>query len=186
MYNRRFTIHGSRINRAGLTLIELLISVLLISAMLGAIWMIFHAGFTVFYSSLGRQNIQGQASLAFTTMTNELHQASSITAATDKSIIFIADTNGDGLNETIEYNWSGTASAPLNRIVGSQRTALVRSVNNPSPLSANPLFDYFGANNTALGTTPTVSQVRLIAIDLYTTSGSETFHLRTKVQLRCI
>lgn len=176
----------SQVRRNGLTLIELLISAMIISAMLGAIWLIFHTGFTVFYGTVARQNIQSQASFAFATMTNELHQASSITAATDRSVTFTADTNNDGIYETIQYTWSGTAGAPLNRVSGLTTTALVRSVNNPLPLSANPLFNYFGTNNTALGTAPTVSQVRLILIDLYTTSSSETFHLRTKVQLRCI
>ena len=170
----------------GLTLFELLISILLISAMLGALWMIFHTGLTVFYGTAGRQNIQDQASVAFTTMTNELHQAQSITAATGSSVTFTADTNGDGVNETIQYTWSTTAGAPLNRVIGTQTTALVRSVNNPPPLTINPLFHYYGANNADLGLTPTVTQVQLILIELYTTSGSETFHLRTKVALRCI
>lgn len=170
----------------GLTLIELLISVLLISAMLGAIWVIFHTGLQVFYGTLGRQDIQSQSSAAFETMTNELRQASSVTAATAASIIFTADTNGDGVSETIQYIWSGVTAEPLERIVDAQTTVLVRSVNNPPPLATNPLFDYFGYDNVALGITPTVSQVRLIEMDLYTASSSETFHLRTKVTLRCL
>lgn len=179
-------MYKKRPQDAGLTLIELLISVMLISAMLGAIWVIFHTGFQVFYGTLGRQNIQSQASMAFETMTNELHQATSVTAATGTSITFTADINNDGASESVQYSWSGAAGAPLNRVVGVQTKALVRSVNNPPPSSVNPLFNYFGVNNAALGTTPTASQIRLITIDLYTTAGSETFHLRTKVFLRCI
>ena len=170
----------------GLTLIEMLISIVLVSAMLGAIWVVFNTGFQVFYNTLGRQDIQSQASSALITMTNELHQAASVTAATGTSLTFTADANSDGIFETIQYSWSGVAGAPLNRISGTQTTAMVRSIDNPIPLSSNPLFTYFGANNSVLGTTPTVSQVTLVAIDLYTASGSETFHLRTKVFLRCV
>ena len=113
----------------GLTLIELLISSLLISIMLGAIWMIFHTGYTVFYGQYARQNIKDQASYAFLTMTNELHQAPSVTAATATSVTFTADLNNDGVNETVQYTWSGTAGQPLNRVVGTQTTGLVRSAN---------------------------------------------------------
>lgn len=169
-----------------MTLIELLISTLLISLMLGAIWVVYHTGYQVFYSQHSRQDIKNQASYAFITMTNELHQALSVTAATAGSMTFTADINSDGLNETITYSWSGVAGDPLNRVVGAQTLILARSVNNPPPLNDNPLFTYYGVNNADLGTSPSVSQVRLVEIDLTTKSGDESFHLRTKVKLRCI
>jgi hypothetical protein len=165
---------------------ELLISVLLISAMLGALWTIFRTGLITFYGTEDRQNIFSQTSNAFTVMTNELHQATSITAASGSAVTFIADLNSDGVNETIQYTWSTTAGNPLNRVSGAQTVALIRSINNPPPLSTTPVFHYYGANNTDLGTSPTLSSVRLIQIEVYTTSGSESFHLRTKVMLRCI
>jgi len=170
----------------GLTLIELLISAMIVSAMLGAVWMVYSTSLKVFYGQHSRQNIKSQASYTFYNMTKELYQALSVTAATTTSLTVTMDFNGNGVNETVQYVWSGTIGAPLNRIEGTQTTALIRSVDNPIPLSSNPLFTYYGANNVALGATPVVSQIRLIAIDLYTTSGSETFHLRTKVQLKCI
>ncbi len=118
-------------------------------------------------------------------MTNELHQALAVTAATATSLTVTADLNNDGLSETLIYSWSGVSGDPLNRNDGTNTRQLVRTVNN-SPLDTNPLFYYYGVNNADLGIAPTVSQVRLVEVDLYTTSGSETFHLRTKVQLRCI
>ena len=181
--------------RRGITLLELMMSIMLISAMLVAVWAVYYTGYQIFFSQSSRENIKAQASTAFLTMTEELHQATVLDSATypptSLSITFTADLKSDGNPQTIQYVWSGVAGQPLNRniIVGgvvTQTIQLVRSVNNPVPLINNPLFNYFGANNTALGTTPTASQVRLVAIDLYTTSGSETFHIRTKVQLRCI
>jgi Tfp pilus assembly protein PilV len=169
----------------GITLIELLISSLLISAMLGAVWIIFSTAQKAFYGELRRGDIQGQASNAFAVMTNELSQAVSITAASGTAITFTADTNNDGVNETIQYSWSGVSLAPLNRVVSGLTMQLVRSVSN-SPPDTYPLFNYFGANNTALGTTPVLANIRLVQIELYSTGGSETFHLRTKVYLRAI
>lgn len=174
----------------GLTLIELLISILLISAMLGAIWAIYHTGQSVFYSQYSRENIKSEAANAFYTMTNELHQAISITAATETSLTIKIDLNNDGIIETVIYSWSGVAGAPLNRNDGTNTRKLVRSVNNTVG-NLDPtknLFCYYGTSNASLGSSPSVSQVKLVAINLYTydTSGSERFHLRTKVQLRCI
>lgn len=168
-----------------LTLIELLISVLLISVMLGAVWLIYHTGFQVFYSQYARENIKAQAASAFLTMTNELHQALSITAATSNSITFTADLDSDGISETIQYVWSGALDAPLNRVIGAQTTQIVRSVNNQAD---QPLFTCYGANNTLYDFPLTASQLQnmqLIMIDLITISNNEPFHLRTNVQLRC-
>lgn len=168
-----------------ITLVELLISVMLISLMLVAVWAIYGTGYNVFYGQYARQNIKGQTSLAFITMTNELHQALSVTAATATSLTVAADINNDGLSETLIYSWSGVSGDPLNRNDGTNTRQLVRSVNN-APLDASPLFYYYGVNNADLGATPTVSQVRLVLIDLTTASGDESFHLRTKAQLKCI
>lgn len=174
-----FQIPKIQTAKKGLTLIELLISILLISAMLVAIWAIYHTGYAVFYGQYARQNIKSQVSYAFLTMTNELHQAFSVTAATATGITFTADINNDGLYETVQYAWSGVARAPLNRIAGAQTTQLVRSV-------ASLSFTYYGSNNALLSFPVTLSQVRLVSIDLTAASGSESFHLRTKAQLRCI
>jgi prepilin-type N-terminal cleavage/methylation domain-containing protein len=114
--------------KRGLTLIELLISIVLISAMLGAVWTVYSTGFQVFYGQLSRYDIKDETALAFITMTNELHQASSITAATATSVTFTADLDSNGVNETIQYTWSGVVGAPLNRAVGTITRTLVRSI----------------------------------------------------------
>lgn len=176
----------SRISNAhGLTLIELVASVLLISALLGAVYMIYGTGYKVYYSQLSREDIKSETSLAFMKMTSEFYQALSVTAATATSLTITADLNSDGISETLIYGWSGVSGDPLNRNDGTNTMQIVRSVNN-SPLATNPLFYYYGVNNADLGTTPAASDVRLVLIDLYTASGDESFHLRTRIQLRCI
>ncbi|MDP3791433.1 MAG: prepilin-type N-terminal cleavage/methylation domain-containing protein [Candidatus Omnitrophota bacterium] len=163
----------------GLTLIELLISILLISVMLGAVWLIYSAGFNVFYSQVSRYDIKDQMSLAYTTMTSELHQATAITAATATSITFTADTNSDGVSETIQYTWAGTVGAPLNRVVGATTTAMVRSVQSLA-------FSYYNTNNALLSIPVTLSNVRLVAVDGTAVKADETFHLRTSIYLQTI
>lgn len=170
---------SDKCTKKGLTLIELLISVLLISAMLIAVWAIYSTGFKVFYNQISRYDIKDQSALAFITMTNELHEASSITAATAASVTFTADINDDGVNETIQYTWSGTAGDPLNRVVGAATNTLVRSVNSVA-------FSYYNTDNVLLSFPVTLANVHLAAVDLTAVTGDETFHLRTKIQLRTL
>lgn len=169
----------TRTAKNGLTLIELLISVLLISTMLGTVWAIYHTGFTVFYNQLSRYDIKGETSLAFMTMTGELHQALSVTAATATSITFTADLDSNGVNETIQYTWSGVAGAPLNRVVGTATRTLVHSVQDL-------MFSYYNTNNVLLSVPITVADVHLVAVDATAVKGNETFHLRTKIFLETI
>ncbi len=168
----------SRISK-GLTLLELIISVLLISVMLGAVWVIYDTGFKVFYNQLSRYDIKDELSLAFITMTDELQQAFSITAATATSVTFTADPDSNGVNETIQYTWSGVAGEPLNRVVGAVTTALVRSVQSLT-------FSYYNTNNVLLSEPITLTNVHLVAVDATTVKGDETFHLRTKICFRTI
>lgn len=164
----------------GLTLLELIISVLLISIMLSAVWTIYHAGFTVFYNQVSRYDIKDQLSSAFITMTNELQQATSVTAATATSAVFYADINSDGIDEKIEWTWSGVSGAPLEERVNDTETkALVRSISAFA-------FSYYGANNVLLSFPVTLSEIQLVAVDAVAVKGDETFHLRTKICMRTI
>ena len=163
----------------GLTLIELLISVMLISAMLGAVWVIYSTGFDVFYGQLSRYDIKDETSLAFITMTKELHQASSVTAATATSVTFTADLDSDGVDETIQYTWSGVVGAPLNRVVGAETKTLIRSIQSIA-------FTYYNTNNVLLSVPITLANVHLVAVDATSIKGDETFHLRTKIFLQTI
>jgi len=165
--------------KKGLTLIELLISIMLISAMLGAIWVVYSTGFNVFYGQVSRYDIKDETALAFITMTKELHQASSITAATATSVTFTADIDSNGVNETTQYTWSGAAGAPLLRIDGAVTKTLIRSVQSVA-------FTYCNTDNVLLSVPITLANVHLVAVDATAVKGSETFHLRTKIFLQTI
>ena len=172
----------SQVRKNGLTLIELLISVTLISAMLGAVWAIYSTGFDVFYGQLSRYDIKDETALSFITMTRELHQASSIAAATATSVRFKADLNSDGVDEDITYTWSGASGAPLNRVVDAVTKTLIRSVQSIA-------FTYYNTGNISISapvSAPNLPNVHLVAVDAAAVKGDETFHLRTKIFLQTI
>jgi prepilin-type N-terminal cleavage/methylation domain-containing protein len=165
----------------GLTLIELLISVMLISVMLVAVWMVYSAGFGAFYTQLARYDIKDETSLALITITKELHQAVAVTDATASSITFTADLDNDGVNKEIQYIWAGPSGAPLNKVTDAVTTkALINSVQNFT-------LSYYGAGNILIPAPVNasgLSKVRLVAIDITAVKGDEVFHLCTKVFLQ--
>lgn len=147
--------------------------------MLGAVWVIYTTGFKVFHGQLSRYDIKSETSLAFITMTRELHQASSITSATPTSVTFTADLDSDGVAETIQYVWGGASGAPLNRIAGAATKTMIRSVRSIA-------FTYYNTNNILLSVPVTPANVHLVAVDVVAFKGDETFHLRTKIFLQMI
>jgi len=160
----------------GFTLIELLITVLLVSILLGAIWMVYSVGFKTFYTQWTRTGVKGQVGRTFINIAGELHQATSVTGAQQTNLNFSADTDNNGVDETIQYIWSGVVGEPLNRI---------SSVTTPAVDSVNSLaFSYYDENNNLLSFPVTHSQVRLVAIDIIVTEKDETFHLRSNIELR--
>ena len=168
--------HKSQIANHGFTIIELLITVLLVSILLGAIWMVYSVGFKTFYTQWTRTGIKGQAGRTFINIAGELRQATSVTVAQQANLNFSADTDNNGIDETIQYIWSGVAGEPLQRI---------SSVTTPAVDSVNSLaFSYYDANNELLSFPVTPSHVRLVAIDIIVTDKEETFHLRSNMELR--
>ncbi len=160
----------------GVTLIELLITVVLVSILLGAICMVYNVGFKAFYAQWTRTGVKGQAGRTFINAARELRQAASVTGAQQSNLTFSADTDNNGVDETIQYIWSAVAGEPLQRI-SSVTTPVVDSVNSLA-------FSYYDANNNLLSFPVTPSQVRLVAIDIIVTDKDETFHLRSNIDLR--
>jgi prepilin-type N-terminal cleavage/methylation domain-containing protein len=162
---------------SGFTLIELMIVLFFIGVFMSVLWVIYKTQFLTFYSQSTRSNLKADAGLAFSTMPKELRQAVSITAASGTGLTFTADTDGDGVDETIQYAWSGSAGAPLNRVSGGLTRALVNTVNSVT-------FSYYDSSNNLLSSPVTLSQVKLVAIDLTAASSDESFELRSQVRCR--
>jgi prepilin-type N-terminal cleavage/methylation domain-containing protein len=167
----------SRTYKRALTLIELLISIALLSVLVIAISLVYRVGLRTFYGQATRSDMKGEVSRALINMAGELRQANSVTGADAKSVTFTADINADGVNETIQYVWSGVSGAALNRISGSATSPLIKSMSAAT-------FSYYDASNTLMPTSPTASLVRLVAVSATVTYRDETFNLITKIALR--
>lgn len=99
-----------------------------------------------------------QASAALEQLAFELSYATSISSRSATSIVFVTpDRSGGGGPETIQYQWSGVAGAPLTRIVnGSPAENVVASVQQFS-------LTYNAAVDPVLGSLVKTISVRLIA-----------------------
>ena len=174
---KRYTIHrmlyAVRCTKTAFTLIELLITIVLVSILIGAVWMVYDTAIRTFYTQWTRTGAKGEAGRMLVNISQELRQANSVTTSQQTNLIFTADTDSNGVDDTIQYTWSGNAGNPLNRV----STVTTPVVNSVSALT----FSYYDANNNS---TIVASQVRLVAIDVTVTDKDETFALRSRVRLR--
>lgn len=165
-----------KMSLTGFTLLELLITMALVSSLLVAVWMVYSSGFKAFYSQWSRSGVKGEFGRMFLNLSPELRQAGSLLSAQVNSLGFTVDTDNDGSDESIQYSWSGVAGNSLNRI-SSYTAAVLNSVNTL-------VFSYYDAGNNILSFPITLSQVRLISIDATVTDKEETFRMRSKIRLR--
>lgn len=162
---------------SGLTLFELMTTLALMAALFAVLWMVYQTGFGIFHSQMIRIGAKGEASRCLIRMEEELRHATALTAAQQTSVSFSADTDDNGVSETIQYAWSGTAGTALNRTSGTSTTPLVNFVEDLA-------FSYYDANNSLLSFPVTVSQVKALGIDFTAKDEDETFQLRSRVRLR--
>lgn len=158
------------------TLFELLITFIFISILLGATWMVYNTGFKMFYSQLTRSGIKAELGQMVINIGRELRQAASVAEARQTNLTFNADTDFDGIAQTLQYTWSGVSGEPLYRI-SDVTTAVVNSVSGLA-------FSYYDANNNLLDFPVTASLVRLVGINASVIDKEEAFQLSIKVDLR--
>lgn len=164
------------VRERGFTLVELLMTVLLMALMIPGIWTVFRAGLISFSSENDRLAVKGESGRGFVEMTEELRHATSMTAALAASLSFTVDMDDNGSDETVQYTWSGTAGDPLNR-VSSFTVPAIPSVSSVS-------LSYYDSSGNLLSFPVTASQVRIVAVNLTVGYRDETFNLRTQVRLR--
>lgn len=162
---------------SGFTLLELIVTITLISVLVSALGILFNSNFKVYYSQAERSDIKGKAGRAVETMSAELRQAASLTTATATNLIVTFDTDGDGDDDSVQFTWAGVSGNPFNRVSGGATTPLVNSVSSLA-------FAYYDAGNVLLSFPVTLSQVKAAVVTLTASSDAETFTLRSQVTLR--
>jgi len=158
---------------SALTLIELLISVILISILVGAVWVVYNVGSRSFQSQWARSGLKSEAGRALYYMGHDLRVATAVTTSSATALTFTADVDGNGSNDTIQYAWSGVSGAPLNRTLVTTVPA-IRSVNSLA-------FTYYDSSNN---TTTTPSAVRVVSVNVTVADKNESFTLRTNFDIR--
>ena len=86
-------------SEAGLTLLELMISLVMVAALTTTLWLVYNTSFFAFYNQSKRTDIKGEAGRALSSMSWELRQAASVTTATATNLIFTFDTDGNGTDD---------------------------------------------------------------------------------------
>lgn len=176
MVAERRLVQPPRAVSTGMTLIELLITMVLMFALVAVIWGVFNTGFATTVTESLRTSLKGDSSRGFIKMGNELRRALSVTSAQATSLTFTADTDNDGVDETIQYTWSGIAGEPLNRVSGGTHPL----VNSISALS----FSYYDSGHNLLSFPVTASQVKSVRADITAADEDESFRLRSEYRLR--
>ena len=163
----------------GLTLIELIIVTALISILIGAITVTFTVGLRAWDVAMLRGGVKKDASYSLRLMSEEIRQSTSVTAANQNDFTFMADSDGNGSDETITYSWSGVVGEDFNRVQGATTIALARDVQSVQ-------FKYYDADNNLLSASATASSVRLVEFTLQLKKENESIQYVSKFRPRGI
>ncbi|MBU2541595.1 MAG: prepilin-type N-terminal cleavage/methylation domain-containing protein [Candidatus Omnitrophica bacterium] len=170
------------ISNRGLTLIEVLVSVGLISVLISAVTLISMSLFRSWPVESGHTEARLTASNVVESMLKELRAGLEISDAGDNQITFWKDLNDNGLKETaledIAFSWSGLAGDGLYR---SQGPGL-----NQEILENVDIFSitYFDQNSQPLSQPITLSLIRALKVDIQSQIDDEVIKLRFNVKLR--
>ncbi|KPK40937.1 MAG: hypothetical protein AMJ78_06660 [Omnitrophica WOR_2 bacterium SM23_29] len=165
--------------RGGFTLIELILVTILISILLGAITATYVVGLRAWDVGILHGGIKKEASYSLRIMSEELRQATSITSANQNDVTFVADLDGNGIDDTITYSWSGVVGENLNKVQSATTISLAKDVESAQ-------FQYYDANNNLLSPPVTASSVRVVEITLRLKKEDESIRYIAKFRSRGI
>lgn len=163
-------------NCRGLTLMELIVTIALVSGLLGAVWVLYQTGFCVFYDQELRAGLKGGSGRGVERLAGELRQAISVTTAQATNMSFSYDADDDGDDDAVQYAWSGAAGDALYRVADAT-APLVDSVSSLA-------FSYYDGSNNLLSFPVTASQVRAVTVNVTVSGRDESFTLRLQTRLR--
>lgn len=157
----------------GFTLTEVLIVIVLFSILAVSVLWISAVAIKTWGTALDRTQIRQEAGSAMARMIREMGQINSITDAQDAQMTFLADLDGNGTDETVSLDTSGSN---LIRTEGTVTTILASNVQTFG-------LSYLDVNNTLLnppGGTSTQTKrdgIRVITVTLTMDKDDETLTL---------
>lgn len=169
-------------SNSALTLIELLVAILLFSAITGATVLMFATGLKIWSSNKDRLDIRQDGSLAIEKMVRYLELASNITNAATNSITFSADVNNDSILDTVTIAFDD-ANKKLDGTINGATTTL-------TPYVQDFNFSYCEADTEIPFKPPQPNtqakrdSIRVIVLLLTMNKGNDTATLSTSVFCR--
>jgi prepilin-type N-terminal cleavage/methylation domain-containing protein len=175
----KHTTHFSR----GMTLVEVLIALAIFVAVMGAVGL-FEVNIFSYQSSISSSFTTVQdAEIILKTMTREIRMTSpssdgsyAIQTAATNTIMFFADTDGNGIKERIRYYLVGNklyraslvpTGSPFTYTGTESITTLLNNVRNATSTAVFEYFDgSYDGNEPSLSQPVNVSSVRLVKINI--------------------
>ncbi len=170
--------------KAGLTLIELLIAILLFSAINGAAVLMLSTGLKIWSSDRDRLDIRQNGNLAMERMVRYLETTNNITAATTgpASITFATDVDNDQVDETATITFDAV-NKRIDITIDGTTMILTRDVQSLA-------FSYYDDSDPSMLLSPLplnedqCDSVRVVNISLIMNKGSDTITLNSSAFCR--
>ena len=163
-HHRNSARAATRPTRSGHTLLELVVSVAVSALLLGGIMSTVAVTIRATDQSLGPWQAISEGRAALDDVAGDLAYAKSFTSRLAHAVIItVADRDGDSVDETIQWAWSGVAGEPLERTCnGGAAVEMVEDVHQ---------FDLTYAVDTVTGST---TRYFVRSVDLVLQVGSDT------------
>ncbi len=114
--------------RTAFSLVELILSMAVMTVLMGALGSAMVIASKAVPSRASPLAAAVDAASVVDQLAGELFTTKAITARSDKMVEFqLADRNGDGMDEIVRYEWSGSAAASLSRKFNAQPAATILS-----------------------------------------------------------
>jgi len=163
--------------KKGVTIIELIMGIVIVGTLAGISSMYIKQVMDLWNFISFREETASQGSTALIRIARELRQANDITTADAANLIFSADLDANGTDDSVQY--LRNAASELRRVFNSNNSGLGDILS--SGISGLDLT-YYDANNSALARPVSdTGEIKRIKIELAVQSGSQTKTLKTQI-----
>ena len=171
--SKRVSLKGQK----GVTIIELIMGIVIVGTLAGISSMYIKQVMDLWNFISFREETSSQGSTALIRIARELRQANDITTADAANLLFTADLDSDGTDDSVQY--FRNAASELRRVFNNNNSGQGDILS--SGLSGLDLT-YYDANNSALARpVADPAEIKRIKIELTMQAGSQTKTLKTQI-----